>query len=194
MTDQKPLTASELKDVFDQALKTRREEAVKNGSAAILRALSEAVKAQQEAGADVGITVRGGAHTNAYDMVYTVGGSHGGTVDFYGVIASGAGRYLFAVASRFNGKDVQHLYVSKFNAEAEGGRFGKDSNNAKSQTLITADCFDFGTDAEALRKFQKRLAELCAENAIAAENDPAGVFNKGTPGGTLPKTLVRLKI
>ena len=181
MKDQPPLSAAEMREAFDKARAAARTDLEGSGVAQILQYLSGTVASLQANGADIGIAARANAHSNAFDMVYTVSGYGGCTVDAYGYITIGQTSHLWAVASKHNDKPVQRLYLSKSNVVEEGGRITTDKGVPNSHMVIPGDCFDFAEDPEALQKFQKKLISLCADNDAMLDNDRGNVFNREAP-------------
>lgn len=194
MKDQSPLSAGEIREAFDKARAETREKLENSGAGPILAYLSEAVSALQAGGADVTLFARNGDHTNAYDMMYTCSGGGSGTVKAYGVIKSGAAEHLWAIASEHDKKPVSRLYISLHNASCEGGRISTDNGASNSRTTIRSDCYDFGTDPEALKKMQQRLIDICAGNAAVMDYDTQGVFNKTAPDPVISKPSPKLKL
>ncbi|MEZ0224917.1 MAG: hypothetical protein ACAH83_10210 [Alphaproteobacteria bacterium] len=178
MKDQSPLTPGEVREAFDKARAKAREEFSGRGTGAILSYLSETVGAMQAEGAAIKLVVRNDSHSNAYDMMYTVSGGSGGTIDAYGFVLCGETSHLFAVASQHEKAAVARMYISRVNVTEAGGRISTDAGKSASRTVISGLCFDFNQDAEALKKMQQHLITLSAGNDAMLECDSANVFNK----------------
>jgi hypothetical protein len=176
--DQSPLTPGETREEFDKARAKVRAELSQRGTGAILSYLSETVGAMQAEGAAIPLITRNDGHSNAYDMMYTVSGGGGGTVDAYGYIVCGETSHLFSIASQHEKASVARIYISKFNVTEAGGRISTDAGKSASRTVIPGACFDFNEDAEALKKMQQRLIAISAGNDAVLERDSAAVFNK----------------
>lgn len=181
MKDQTPLSPGEMREAFDKARAAARADLEKSGVAQILQHLSDTVSSLQGNGADISVAARANAHSNAFDMMYSISGYGGGTIDAYGYITIGNTSHLWAAASKHNDKPVQRLYLSKNNVVEEGGRMTSDKGATNSHMVIPGDCFDFGEDPEALQKLQKKLVSLCADNEAVLENDRGNVFNREAP-------------
>lgn len=195
MKDQSPLTPGEFREAFDQARAKVREEFSSRGTGAILSYLSETVGALQAEGAAIKLVTRNDGHSNAYDMMYTVSGGGGGTVDAHGFIICGETSHLFAIASQHEKAAVARIYISKFNVTEAGGRSSTDAGKSASRTVIPGTCFDFNEDAEALQKMQQRVIAISAGNDALMECDSAGVFNKEPPAvNVMQKPAGKLKL
>ena len=180
MKEQKSLSDTGLKRAFEDALVHSRDDLSTNGTAQMLRMLSESVQRLQEQGVDISLTVIANGHSNAYDMIYTTSGtpSKGETeIGAYGIIHSGESAHLFALNTGYAGKPVQRIYVSKFNTNFEGGRVAS-SSGGNQNARIAANIYDFNEDENALQKLQLKLAYIAAENVVILEYDTGGVFNR----------------
>jgi len=180
MTPQERLSSSELRAAFEEALTNARQSLQDSNANVLLQHLSETVRDLQSAGADISIEVKSGAHTNAYDMIYTTSGTSNGTtnVEAYGFLRMNASSYLFAVCTQYMGEPVERIYVSEWNVGAEGGRQANIDGSNRQRTTIGGTMYDFETDEKALATLQADLAKTCADSAAVAECDPAQVFNK----------------
>lgn len=195
MKDQSPLTPGEFREAFDKARAETRESFAKSGTDMVLQYLSETINGLQGEGVDVSLVIRYGSHTNAYDMMYTVSGTGGGTIEAYGFIECGRTTHMFGVASHHNSKDVLRVYLSEYNFTGEGGRRSADGSNTHRRHVITGECFDFNEDAEALQKLQKKIIGICAGNQATLECDTAEVFNKEPPAvNRMQKPAGKLKL
>jgi hypothetical protein len=195
MKGQTPLSASEIREQFDKARTDARNDLNQTGAGRILHYLSDTVAALQETGTDIKISVRANSHSNAYDMMYTVSGSGGGTIEAHGFLRFGENSYLWAIASKHNSQAVERFYISKNNVVDEGGRISTDNGQTSSRTVIPGTCYDFGEDPEALQKLQKQLIRICGSNEAILENDPSGVFNRDVPvTANLQKPQAKLKL
>lgn len=194
MAEQHPLDNTGLRDAFDKAKEEQRAAFDKDGTATILQHLGTTVSKMQEIGIDIGIQVIAGDHASAYDMMYTVNASgalYGSSINAYGYIRIGATQHLFAIANKLGESDISQLYLSKFNTGEAAGRHSTDGNKTKTHAAIPADMYDFRSDAEALKKLQKKLIEIAALEAIVMENDPAELFN--APSAPYTKPAAKLK-
>jgi hypothetical protein len=194
MRNQKSLTAEEMREHFDSVRTDTRDRMDKNGTGDVLESLSKTVSALRENDIDIKLVVRANSHSNAYDMMYTVSGGSSGTIEAHGFLKIGETTHLFAVACKHAGKDVTRLYLSKNNVVDEGGRMTTDNNATHSKTVIPGECYDFNDDPEALRKFQKQLLMICAQNQAVLDHDTGDVFNKETPGASLQKPKPKFKL
>ncbi len=193
MAEQTPLSRDELRDAFEAAKTSNREANEKNGTANILRHLSDTVRLLQEAAIDITVKVMPDGHSNAYDMMYVTSKpkSNSGNIQAYGYIHIGTAQRLFAIADQIGGEKVSRLYLSNFNVTVEGGRSSTDNGASKTTTAIPGEVFDFENDADALKKLQTKLVNIAAEYVTVMEQDKAGVFN--APAATYTKPVGRLK-
>lgn len=179
MAEQHSLSDDELRDAFDKAKGEQRATLDQDGTAAILRHLGTTVGKMQEIGVNISIQVISGDHASAYDMMYTTNSSHtmyGSSINAYGFIRIGETQHLFAIANKLGETEVSQLYLSKFNTGEAAGRQSADGK-AKTHAAIPGEIYDFRSDPEALKKFQKKLVEIAAQEAVVMENDPAEIFN-----------------
>jgi len=179
MKPQTPLTDAELMRAFQDAKVRERDGAGGSGAAKMLRMLSDTVRAMQNVGMDITVTAVAGAHSSAYDLVYATSGipDKGATsVSFYGTIHSGAASYLFAVATQYDSKPVERIYLSKSNAGKDAPRFhSKEAGNLRPK--VEANIYNFAEDDRALQKLQSRLVSIAAGNEVLLEYDSGEVFN-----------------
>lgn len=195
MAEQLQFTDEQLKSAFDKVKGEHRASFEEDGTAEILRHLSNTVGRLQSAGADISIQVISGDHTSAYDMMYTVGDYKQtyGEINAYGFIKMGERQHLFAISSKFGEEAVSRLYLSKFNVHLTGGRATDDEGKNRTRDYIPGEMYDFKTDQRALRKLQERLINLAAQAVVVKEYDSENVFNRPAEPPTKP-SAAKLKV